>query len=76
MEWTFPVEIPTDLDEALEEAEKKYWYYTVKERSKMFATEVWCISYEDEGVAEDESEDIDEEPHIAIYKLIEMARGW
>lgn len=28
----------------------------------MFAVDVWCISYEDEG------EDIDEEPHIAIYK--------
>ena len=36
----------------------------------MFAVEVWCISYEDEGIVEDEDEEEahDEEPRIAIYQ--------
>ena len=56
---SFPVEIPADPDEALEEAENKYWYHTVQERSKMFAVEVWCLSYEDEDIFEDEDEEED-----------------
>jgi hypothetical protein len=40
----FPVEIPDNYNQAYEEAENKYWYHTVQERSKMFDVEVWCYS--------------------------------
>lgn len=40
----FPVELPEDYEEAWEEAENKYWYNTVRERSRMFEVEVWCNS--------------------------------
>ena len=53
----FPVEIPADADDAFLEAQNKYWYYTVQERSKMFEVEVWCNSCDTDG-----------EPDIAIYE--------
>lgn len=39
-----PVPLPEDADEAMELAEETYWYHTVKDRSQMFAVEVWCNS--------------------------------
>ncbi len=39
-----PVELPENFDNAYKEAEDKYWYHTVKERSEMFRVEVWCNS--------------------------------
>jgi hypothetical protein len=45
----FPVELPDDPDEAMREAEDKYWYNTVQERSKMFGVEVQCNSADVEG---------------------------
>lgn len=54
--WTggFPVILPDDPDEAMEEAENKYWYNTVQERSKMFGVEVWCNSADVEDYDPDE----------------------
>lgn len=40
----FPVDLPEDMDEALQFAEENYWYYTVSDRSKMFNVEVLCNS--------------------------------
>jgi len=39
-----PVQLPEDAEEAQYEAEDKYWYKTVKDRSRMFAVEVLCCS--------------------------------
>ncbi len=39
-----PVQLPEDAEEAQYEAEEKYWYKTVKDRSRMFGVEVWCNS--------------------------------
>ena len=44
----FPVVLPEDAEEAMAEAEDKYWYNTVQERSKMFEVEVWCNSADTE----------------------------
>lgn len=41
---TFPVPLPKDAQDALSAAEEQYWYYTVRQRSQMFAVEVWCNS--------------------------------
>lgn len=56
-EGDFPVKLPADADDAQKEAEDKYWYHTVQERSKMFDVEVWCNSC-----------DIDGAPDIEIYE--------
>ncbi len=49
----FPVVLPEDADDAMEEAENKYWYHTVQERSKMFEVEVLCNSADiDEAIGE------------------------
>lgn len=40
----YPVELPEDAEDALYEAEDKYWYKTVRDRSRMFAVEVLCCS--------------------------------
>ena len=52
---TFPAMIPDNAEDAMSEAEEKYWYYTVQERSKMFNVEVWCNSgdFEDLGDIEE-----------------------
>ena len=39
-----PVKLPEDYSEAEQEAENKYGYIIVQERSKMFKVEVWCNS--------------------------------
>ena len=39
-----PVILPGNLDDVIDEAENKYWYHTVQERSEMFGVEVWCNS--------------------------------
>lgn len=39
-----PVELPEDAEDAQYEAEEKYWYKTVRDRSRMFAVEVLCNS--------------------------------
>ena len=52
-----PVNLPADPEAAYNEAEEKYWYKTVQDRSKMFDLEVWCNSC-----------DIDGDPDIAIYE--------
>ena len=50
----FPVILPEDADEAMAVAEEKYWYNTVKERSKMFEVEVLCNSADiDESICEE-----------------------
>ncbi len=49
-----PVTLPEDPDEAMSEANDKYWYITVQERSKMFEVEVWCNSADIEGYDPDE----------------------
>ncbi len=43
-EGNYPVELPDDFEEARDDAEDKYWYNTVQDRSKMFDVEVWCNS--------------------------------
>ncbi len=45
----FPVILPEDPDEAMDEANEKYMYRTVRERSKMFEVEVWCLSSDEGG---------------------------
>lgn len=52
----FPADLPADSNEAYEEAGKRYCYVTVKERSELFNTEVWCNSC-----------DIDGDPDTAVY---------
>ena len=44
----FPVELPENYQEAYNEAEEKYWYNTVRERSKMFNVDVACNSGDDD----------------------------
>ena len=39
-----PVVLPENLDNVINEAEDKYWYHSVQERSEMFQVEVWCNS--------------------------------
>lgn len=39
-----PVPLLEDPEAALTEAEEKYWYKTVRDRSRMFQVEVWCNS--------------------------------
>lgn len=39
-----PVVLPEDAENAMTEGENKYWYYTVRDRSRMFGVEVWCNS--------------------------------
>jgi hypothetical protein len=57
----FPVKLPENAKEAYEEAEDKYWYKTVQERSKMFNVEVFC-----------NSADIDDfDPEIGYCELYE-----
>lgn len=52
-EGDFPVTLPDDADDAMNEAEDKYWYHTVQERSKMFEVEVLCNSADiDEAICE------------------------
>ena len=41
---TKPVVLPDDFEEAYSQAEDKYWYHSVQERSEMFQVEVWCNS--------------------------------
>jgi len=48
-EGEFPVKLPEDPYEAMLEAERKYWYKTVQEHSKMFDVEVKCNSGDIEG---------------------------
>jgi 1,2-phenylacetyl-CoA epoxidase PaaB subunit len=43
-EGKFPVELPENAEDAYQEGEDKYWYNTVRERSKMFEVEVLCNS--------------------------------
>ncbi len=43
-EGPFPVILPEDAEDAMLEAEDKYWYNTVQERSRMFEVEVFCNS--------------------------------
>lgn len=45
---TYPVEIPEDPEEAYSFAEPDYWYYTLKECSKIFNVEVACNSGDDD----------------------------
>ena len=56
-----PVELPEDPNEAMEEAENKYWYYTVQDRSEMFNVEVWCNSadFDDMGAIEEMLDEMD-----------------
>lgn len=58
----FPVLLPENAENAMYEAEKKYWYHTVQERSKMFNVEVWCNSgdLDDVGYIEEMLADIDD----------------
>lgn len=56
-EGEFPVKLPDDYQKAYEEAEEKYWYNTVQERSKMFEVEVRC-----------NSADIEDWPIFEIYE--------
>lgn len=57
----FPVILPEDADEAMAVAEEKYWYNTVKERSKMFEVEVWCNSADVE----------DYDPNMGPFEIFE-----
>jgi hypothetical protein len=53
-EGDFPVILPDDADEAMNEADNKYRYHTVQERSKMFEVEVLCNSADiDVGIYEE-----------------------
>lgn len=47
-----PVILPNNFEDALDEAEDKYWYHTVQERSEMFNVEVWCNSGDTEDLDE------------------------
>ena len=57
--WTgeCPVSLPEDADEAMDVAEEKYWYKTVRDRSKMFEVEVWCNSADVDDYDPDEGPD-------------------
>ena len=37
-----PVQLPEDAEEAREEAEDKYWYKNLRDRSRMFGVEIMC----------------------------------
>jgi hypothetical protein len=70
----FPVQIPNDHEDARDEAENKYWYYTVQQRSKMFNVEVWCNSY-DEGFEDMIYELLsDDEDFIDAYEIDDFIR--
>jgi hypothetical protein len=62
-----PVILPKNFEDALAEAEDKYWYHTVQERSEMFNVEVWCNS----GDADDIGDlvDIAEELGISLEEM-------